>query len=136
MSTTSDHPLERGLHELREDLRRDLALMAEANAELRKAEGTALRSYTEAVDEVIGSLERDLAEQSAALEAERKERAGELRAEWDDLVRQAHELVDRLRVQEHLAELEVRDQLMPRWESLATAMDRLRTTLREAITPR
>lgn len=131
MSTTSDHPLADAFHELQEDLSRELSTLREANAELRRVEGEALRRYAQAVDDIVDRLEADLAEQRTALDEEKEEAATELREAVDDLLDRAHRAVDELRVQEHLAELEVRDLIRPRWEALTAALGRLQGKLRD-----
>ena len=137
MSTTSpspSHPIRSALHALGEDLRHDVAAVREANTALREAEGAAWHAYAEQVDAIVHAMEHDLAEQREALADDRSERAAEVHEAFDDLVERAHRALDEARVQEALAELEVRDVLGERWETLTGAVTRLQATVRSALT--
>jgi hypothetical protein len=126
-------PLGTVVRELGDDLRSDLALVRDASARLREAEQAAWRAYTEQVHEIVEEMERDLSSQREALDAARDERSAEARAAFRELVERAHRSLDEVRVQEALAELEVRDHLGNRWDALTTAVAGLQTSVRTAL---
>jgi hypothetical protein len=119
---------------LTDDLRADLAALRAAHADLRSAEGAAWRTYSDQLQAVLKAMDDDLYEHRAALADASEHRRAELRAALRRVIDRGARALDEARVQEALAELEVKDQLGDRWEELAAASARLRGTAYDLLT--
>jgi hypothetical protein len=122
-------PVRSPLQGLADDLRQDLAKVRGANARLREAESAALRAYADQVEAIVDTMEHDLAERRAELNAERQEHITDVRAALERIAQRTRQAFDELRVQEALAEREVHDAVQDRWDQLRSAVARLQGML-------
>jgi hypothetical protein len=131
--TTEPQPDEHGLlHQLGEDLRDDLAAVRDAHADLRRAEGAAWAEYARKLEVLIDEMDHDLEAAKADLAAARATRKEHLTERLHAVTGRWHQALDELRVQESLAELDLRDAAGDRWTALRASVDRLRATVRRA----